>query len=109
MAAGERCCAVGVIRLVLGDVFSEKTVTLEAHHGIEDGDGNVEYTRLEEHPLGWAKAKTLVPAKDFQAVMRFVAACEKELMAGCAAAKGKRLEKFDEGKVGRPAAPFSPL
>ena len=109
MAAGQKCCAVGVIRIVLGDVFPDKGVSLEAHHGIEDDDGQVEYTRLEEHRLGWETARGLVSASDWKAVLKFVAACEKEMMEGHAAAKGKRLEKFDEGKVGKAAVPFSPL
>ena len=109
MAAGQRCCAVGVIRLILGDVFPEKCVNLEAHHGIEDEDGHVEYTRLEEHPLAWKKAKSLVKAQDWKAVLRFVAACEEALIDGYKPAKGKRLEKFVEEKVGKPAKPFNPL
>ncbi|MCE9583174.1 MAG: hypothetical protein K8T20_11840 [Planctomycetes bacterium] len=109
MAAGERCCAVGVVRFMLGDVFAPKEVILEAHHGIEDGEGQVEYTRLEEHRVGWDTAKGLVSAAEWKAVLKFVAACENELVASLPSASGKRLEKFDEGKVGRPSAPFSPL
>lgn len=109
MAAGQRCCAVGVIRLMLGDVFSPKEVILEAHHGIEDDGGQVEYTRLEEHRIAWGKAKGMVTAAEWKTVMKFIAACEQELMDGHEKAKGKRLEKFDEKKIGKPAIPFSPL
>ncbi|MCE9581746.1 MAG: hypothetical protein K8T20_04430 [Planctomycetes bacterium] len=109
MAAGERCCALGVVRFVLGDVFGAKEVILEAHHGIEDDDGQVEYGRLEEHRLTWGKAKKLVSPAEWKAVLTLVAALEDELIAHHKPAKGKRLEKFDEGKVGKPAVPFSPL
>lgn len=109
MAAGEKCCAVGVIRLVLGDVFDGKQVVLEAHHGIEDSEGGVEYARLEECVLAWKKARSLVTEKEWDAVLGFIAACEKELMKCHKPAKGKLLKKFDEQHAGKPPVPFSPM
>ncbi|MCC6312361.1 MAG: hypothetical protein IT345_15810 [Trueperaceae bacterium] len=109
MAAGDRCCAVGVVRLVLGDVFDRSEVLLEVHHGIEDAEGCVEYGRLEEHRIAWGEAKALVSAADWKAVLKFVVACEKEVMKSHAPAKGKLLVKFEEKTAGKPAAPFSPL
>lgn len=71
--------------------------------------GGVEYGRLEEQRIPWDEARALVSATEWKAVLKFVAACEKEMLKGHAPAKGKLLVKFDEQMVGKPAAPFSPL
>ena len=41
MAAGDRCCSVGVVRLVLGEVFDRNEVLLEVDDGIVDTGGGV--------------------------------------------------------------------
>lgn len=105
MSAGQKVCALGVVRFVLGEIFEAREVLLEAHHAIEATDGTLEYTRLEEHRLPWSQAKALVTAADWAAVLRFLAACEGRLSE----TMKKPVVKFDESKAGAPAAPFSPL
>ncbi len=109
MAAGDRCCALGVVRIVIGSVFPDRQIVLECHHGIEDREGHVEYGRLEEHVLDWKRAKSLVSASAWKVMLKFLAACEEEMMAKNKSSKGKLLHRFDEKKANTGNPPFSPI
>lgn len=109
MAAGDRCCAVGVIRLVMGDVFPVRQIVLECHHGIEDRAGAIEFGRIEPYALDWKRARSLVTAAQWKGVLAFVGACEEELMKHHKPAKGKRLEKFEDERPKNNAPPMSGL
>lgn len=109
MAAGERCSAVGVIRLVIAEMFPANEVLAEIHHGIEDNEGEVEYTRLDEHSLTWAQAKALVPPEDWAAVLRFVGAVEADCKKKHPEFKKRALRKFDEKRKKSKVVPFAPL
>jgi len=82
MAAGEHTHCVGVLRIVVGQVF-DREVVVEVHKGIEDRDGDLYYQQLEMHSLDWKTFRRIAGKADFEAVLRVLnkcgAVCSKEL------------------------------
>ena|SRR5687767_880579 len=96
MAAGDHVHCVGVLRIVVGPVFSREVV-VEVHKGIEDREGDLYYQQLETHSLDWKSFKKLAGKEDFEAVLRVLnkcgAVCSKEMKS----LKKSKCQPFDDG------------
>ncbi|MBI2922841.1 MAG: hypothetical protein HYY18_17445 [Planctomycetes bacterium] len=99
MAAGERCCALGVLRIVTSHDFG-KGVWAEMHLGVEDVEGELFYHQLHEVRFDWSQVKSKLGADDYAALLRIVATLEKAAHAD-KPLKTQQLVKFDPKKADR--------
>lgn len=102
MPPGERCCCLGVLRIVTSTDFG-KGAWAEMHLGIEDTEGEMLYHQLHEVRFDWDQLKSKLGAEDYAALLRIVATLEKAAQAD-KALKPNRLVKFDPKKPDRNTA-----
>ena len=99
MAAGERCCTLGVLRIVTSADFG-KGVWAEMHLGVEDLDGELFYHQLHEVRFDWSQVKSKLGADDYAALLRIVATIEKASHFD-KPLKAQKLVAFDPKKADR--------
>jgi hypothetical protein len=104
MAAGQHIHQVGVLRIVVGDIFQRQAV-VEIHKGIEDDEGNLYFAQLEGHEIEWAAFREILGKTDSEALVRILKKVGEHVTEEKATLERSTLLAYDETRTRTLATP----
>jgi hypothetical protein len=104
MAAGQHIHQVGVLRIVVGDIFQRQAV-VEIHKGIEDAEGKLYFAQLEGHEIEWETFQGILGKTDTDALVRILKKVGEHVTEEKATLERSTLLAYDEARTRTLATP----
>lgn len=104
MPPGQHVHQVGVLRIVVGDIFQKQAV-VEVHKGIEDAEGKLYFAQLEGHEIGWEVFRGILGKTDTEALLRILKKVGEHVTEEKASLERSTLLPYDEGRTSAAALP----
>jgi len=98
MPPGQHVHQVGVLRIVVGDIFRREAV-VEVHKGIEDAEGKLYFAQLEAHELEWEAFRGILGKTDTEALLRILKKVGEHVSGEKASLERSTLLPYDETRA----------